>query len=63
MPVNQKWPVAEVMQAMRRYHNATGRKITIEYLLIKGINDSVAQAKALAKLVQGTPSDGSPVGP
>ncbi|HEY0868199.1 MAG TPA: 23S rRNA (adenine(2503)-C(2))-methyltransferase RlmN, partial [Fimbriimonas sp.] len=56
MPVNHKWPVAEVMDAMKAYHRATGRKITIEYLLIKGITDTPEQAEALARLVRGTPS-------
>lgn len=56
MPVNHKWPVAEVMGAMRDYHAATGRKITIEYLLIKGVTDTPEQAEALARLVKGVPS-------
>lgn len=56
MPVNLRWPVAKVMAAMRRYQKATGRKITIEYLLIAGVNDSMEQAKALARLVTGVPS-------
>ena len=56
MPVNHKWPVAEVMAAMKDYHRATGRKITIEYLLIKEVTDTVEQAHALASLVKGTPS-------
>jgi 23S rRNA (adenine2503-C2)-methyltransferase len=56
MPVNHKWPVGEVMAAMRDYQKATGRKITIEYLLIKGITDTVEQAHALARLIRGVPS-------
>lgn len=56
MPVNQRWPVAEVMAAMRTYYRATGRKITIEYLLIDGINDTREQARATADLVRGVPS-------
>jgi 23S rRNA (adenine2503-C2)-methyltransferase len=56
MPVNHKWPVAEVMQAMRDYHAATGRKITLEYLLIKEITDTPEQAFELARVVKGTPS-------
>jgi len=56
MPVNHKWPVREVMQAMRDYYKATGRKITIEYLLIKGITDTPEQALELAKLVKGVPN-------
>lgn len=56
MPVNHKWPVAEVMAAMIDYHKATGRKITIEYLLIDEVNDSRAEAAELARLVRGVPS-------
>jgi 23S rRNA (adenine2503-C2)-methyltransferase len=56
MPVNQKWPVREVVGAMKAYMRATGRKITIEYLLIKDVTDTVDQAKVLAGLIKGTPS-------
>lgn len=56
MPVNNKWPVARVMKAMREYQKATGRKITIEYLLIDELNDTIEQARELAKLVKGVPS-------
>ena len=56
MPVNHKWPVAEVMSAMRQYQQATGRKITIEYLLISGLTDTMEQADQLASLIKGVPS-------
>jgi 23S rRNA (adenine2503-C2)-methyltransferase len=56
MPVNRRWPVSEVMAAMREYQRATGRKITIEYLLIGDMTDSPDQAKALARLIKGVPS-------
>ena len=56
MPVNQRWPVKEVIQAMKQYQKATGRKITIEYLLIKEVTDTLDQAAELAKLIKGTPS-------
>ncbi|MBS1707962.1 MAG: 23S rRNA (adenine(2503)-C(2))-methyltransferase RlmN [Armatimonadetes bacterium] len=56
MPVNHRWPVAEVWGAMKKYHQATGRKLTVEYLLIDHVNDTVDQARALAKLVKGTPT-------
>jgi 23S rRNA (adenine2503-C2)-methyltransferase len=55
MPVNQKWDVAETWAAMKTYHQATKRKVTIEYLLISEVNDTPDQAEALAKLVRGTP--------
>ena len=56
MPVNHKWPVAEVVGAMKQYGKATGRKITFEYLLIDSLNDTDEQAEALAKLVRGVPA-------
>lgn len=56
MPVNHKWPVAEVMKAMREYQAATGRKITLEYLLIKGVTDTLDQAEELARVVKGVPN-------
>jgi 23S rRNA (adenine2503-C2)-methyltransferase len=55
MPVNNKWPVAEVWGSMRKYAAATGRKVTVEYILIGGVNDTPEQASALARLVKGTP--------
>lgn len=56
MPVNHKWPVERVVQAMRDYSRATGRKVTFEYLLIDRVNDTPEQADALAGLVKGLPS-------
>ncbi len=55
MPVNHRWPVHEVIQAMRRYQSITGRKVTFEYLLIKEVTDTPEQAEALAKLIRGLP--------
>lgn len=55
MPVNKKWQVRETIQAMKDYQKATGRKVTIEYLLINGVNDSAAEAEELARLIKGTP--------
>jgi len=56
MPVNQKWPVAVVMGAMKDYYRATKRKITIEYLLIDGVNDTPEESAELANLVKGIPT-------
>jgi 23S rRNA (adenine2503-C2)-methyltransferase len=56
MPVNQKWPVAEVMEAMREYGRKTGRKITLEYLLIKEVTDTPEQAHELARVAKGVPN-------
>lgn len=56
MPVNKKWPVKEVIDAMKTYGRATGRKITIEYLLIGELTDTPSQAADLARLIRGVPS-------
>ncbi len=56
MPVNKKWPVKETVEAMRYYQSMTGRKITIEYLLIDGLTDTHDQADELARLIKGVPS-------
>lgn len=57
VPINQKYPLAELMAACRSYVKADmRRKITVEYIMLKGVNDSPSQAKALAKLLQGIPA-------
>jgi 23S rRNA (adenine2503-C2)-methyltransferase len=56
MPVNHKWPVREVVSAMRDYQAATGRKVTFEYLLINEVNDTPEQARALIPLLKGMPN-------
>ena len=55
MPVNRRWPVAELIEASRRYAETTGRKLTFEYLLIDRVTDTPEQAVALAKLIAGIP--------
>ena len=49
MPVNKKWNVAALLEACRKYYEATGRRISFEYTLISGKNDSVASAEQLSK--------------
>lgn len=53
MPVNRSYPIAELMQACRRYFNATGRRISFEYAVIEGTNDADTDADNLAKLISG----------
>ena len=48
IPVNSRWKVAELLDAARRYFLATGRRVSIEYALIKDMNDHVRRAKLLA---------------
>ena len=52
MPINRKYPLEKLLEACRQYHPAPGRRITFEYILIKGINDSVDDAERLAKLLR-----------
>ncbi len=52
MPVNRRWPMAELLEACRRYTAKTGRVITFEYTLVKGINDSRANAEELARVLK-----------
>ena len=57
MPINKKYPLKELMHACRTYPGASNaRRITFEYVMLKGINDSDADARALAKLVKGLPA-------
>lgn len=53
MPVNKKYPVENLLNACRYYVKKTNRRITFEYALIEGINDSDADAKALADRLRG----------
>ncbi len=53
MPVNNRYPVAELIQACREYVDATGRRLTFEWALIQGVNDTPEQARALAALLKG----------
>lgn len=53
MPVNRRYPIAELMDACRYYVRRTNRRITFEYALISGVNDSDAHALQLAELLGG----------
>ncbi|HEV2318142.1 MAG TPA: 23S rRNA (adenine(2503)-C(2))-methyltransferase RlmN [Verrucomicrobiae bacterium] len=52
MPVNKKYPLAELVAACSQYQAKKGRMITLEYILIAGVNDSVEQARPLAALAK-----------
>lgn len=56
MPVNKRYPIAELIKSARYYFDKTGRRVIFEYTLIKGENDSDACAKELARLTKGFPS-------
>ena len=53
MPIEEKYPVEEVIKAMKHYAEKTGRRVTIEYTLIEGVNDSTEQAEKVNKLLKG----------
>ncbi|MBQ8011177.1 MAG: 23S rRNA (adenine(2503)-C(2))-methyltransferase RlmN [Oscillospiraceae bacterium] len=53
MPVNRRYPLSELMEACRYYFSVTGRRVTYEYAVMQGENDSEADAKALADLLKG----------
>jgi 23S rRNA (adenine2503-C2)-methyltransferase len=53
MPITKKYPLEELMVALRRFPLEKGRDVTIEYVLLAGYNDSVQDAVALAKLIRG----------
>ena len=55
MPINKKWPLRELIQAMRDYPLLHRRRITVEYVLLKDINDSLDDAKRLVQLLEGIP--------
>ena len=56
MPINRKYPIDELLSAAGRYARASGRRVTIEYVLMKGVNDSEADARRLLKLSARFPS-------
>jgi 23S rRNA (adenine2503-C2)-methyltransferase len=56
VPINKKYPLAELLEVCRNYYPATSkRRITIEYVMLKGVNDTPAIARELAKVLKGVP--------
>lgn len=53
MPVNDVYPVAQLIKACRQYQKTTGRRISFEYAMVKGVNDTPECARQLAHLLQG----------
>ena len=57
VPINRKYPIAELMQACRDYPGASNAKrITFEYVMLRGVNDSLAEAKELVRLLKNIPA-------
>ncbi|PWC36433.1 23S rRNA (adenine(2503)-C(2))-methyltransferase RlmN [Azospirillum sp. TSO35-2] len=57
MPINRKYPLRELIDACRNYPGlSNARRITFEYVMLKGVNDTPADARALVKLLEGVPA-------
>ncbi|MBI1260366.1 MAG: 23S rRNA (adenine(2503)-C(2))-methyltransferase RlmN [Rhizobiales bacterium] len=57
VPLNKKYPIAELLEACRNYPGlSNARRITFEYVMLKGVNDSLADAKELVRLLKGIPA-------
>jgi 23S rRNA (adenine2503-C2)-methyltransferase len=57
VPLNRKYPLAELLDACRNYPGlSNARRITFEYVMLKGVNDSLVDAKALVRLLKGIPA-------
>ena len=57
VPLNRKYPIAELIAACRRYPGASNaRRITFEYIMLRGVNDSEADARELVRLIAGIPA-------
>jgi 23S rRNA (adenine2503-C2)-methyltransferase len=57
VPLNRKYPIAQLLEACRNYPGVSNaRRITFEYVMLKGVNDSIEDAKALVRLLKGIPA-------
>ncbi len=57
VPLNKRYDLAELMAAIRAYPGlSNARRVTFEYVMLKGVNDSPAEAKALCRLIEGVPA-------
>jgi len=56
MPINRRYPIAQLLEACRAFPSRTGRRITFEYVLLGGVNDTLEDARRLASLVTGIPA-------
>ena len=56
VPLNQRWPLRELLAAARDYGRLTGRRVTLEYTLMAGVNDGAEDARRLAEIARSLPS-------
>ncbi len=55
MPINKRWPIAELMKACRQHTEESGDRVTFEYVLLKDVTDSLEDARALYRLTRSVP--------
>jgi len=53
MPINRKYPIAKIIEALKAYPLMKGEEVTIAYVMIEGLNDSLEDAKRLADMLKG----------
>jgi 23S rRNA (adenine2503-C2)-methyltransferase len=53
MPINKKYPIEKLIKALKHYIKMTNRRVTFEYILLDGVNDSLDDAQELVKLISG----------
>ena len=57
VPINKRWPIADLLEALRAYPKASNsERITFEYVMLKGVNDSDEDARRLVQLIRGIPA-------
>ncbi len=56
MPINKKYPIKELLEACRRHARDSGDRVTFEYVLLKGLNDSIGHARQLFRLTRSVPN-------
>src|SRR6185436_6088355 len=57
VPLNRKWPIKDLLGACRAYPGlSNAKRITFEYVMLKGVNDSIADAKDLVRLLAKIPA-------
>ena len=56
MPINKRWPIEDLLEACREHCSATGDKVTVEYVLLKDVTDSMEHARELVHVLRDVPS-------
>jgi len=55
IPINKKWPIEDLLRSVKAYTSKSGREVTMEYVMLSGVNDSAQDLARLAKLLHGFP--------